>query len=92
MGKDPSEFFPRCFDVNDVAEFENFFEDFKFTQAQAILKNYIKSKGLLPVNSSIEVCFKAIEVCLAIVERQFLNLEEKLNWISNGKPIYITPK
>ena len=32
LGKDPNQFFPRCYDINDVAELENFYEDFKLTQ------------------------------------------------------------
>ena len=53
LGKDPSQFFPRCYDVNDVAELENFYEDFKMTQVQAILKDYLVKKGSFPGTANL---------------------------------------
>jgi hypothetical protein len=43
LGKDHSEFFPRCYDINDVKELEDFYEDFKYTFAKRVLDFYIRS-------------------------------------------------
>ena len=42
LGKDPNHFFPRCYDINDVAELEDFFEDFKYSQIKSYLFAFIK--------------------------------------------------
>jgi tubulin monoglycylase TTLL3/8 len=41
LAKDSTAFFPRCFDMNDVAELEDFYEDFKFTQIKSFLFKFI---------------------------------------------------
>lgn len=48
IAKDPSQFFPRCFDVNDVIELENFYESFKETYVQSIVKKFINTNGAIP--------------------------------------------
>lgn len=48
INKDPSIFFPRCFDVNDVSELENFYESFKETFVDSILKKCVETKGAVP--------------------------------------------
>lgn len=45
LGKDPSVFFPRCFDVNDLPELENFYESFKESYAESILKKIVSVNG-----------------------------------------------
>ena len=37
-GEDIDSFFPRCFDLNDFGEFDDFVEDFKFSEAEKVLK------------------------------------------------------
>ena len=43
--KDPNINFPRCYDVNDVAELEDFYEDFKLSLAKSCLYQVIKNEG-----------------------------------------------
>lgn len=45
IGKDMGRFFPRCYDVNDVSEFENFYESFKETFVEMLLKDYLRREG-----------------------------------------------
>jgi tubulin monoglycylase TTLL3/8 len=33
-------FFPRCYDLNDTQEFEDFIEDYKISQAESVLKDF----------------------------------------------------
>lgn len=47
LGRDPNVFFPRCYDVNDVAELEDFYEDFKITKIKSILWKFIQDKGIV---------------------------------------------
>lgn len=35
-------FYPRCYDLNDPEDLENFKEDFKTTKAEGMLKNYLR--------------------------------------------------
>lgn len=34
-----------CYDINDVSELEDFFEDFKYSQIKSYLFAFIKGKG-----------------------------------------------
>jgi tubulin monoglycylase TTLL3/8 len=43
LGRDPNIFFPRCYDINDVNELEDFYEDFKYTQLKSYLFKFIKN-------------------------------------------------
>ena len=43
--KDPNVYFPRCYDINDVAELEDFYEDFKESLAKSCLYQVIKNEG-----------------------------------------------
>ena len=44
LGGDLHEYFPKCYDVNDVSELEDFYEQFKKDQAQRVLKDYVLVK------------------------------------------------
>lgn len=37
-------FFPRCYDLNDTTEFEDFIEEFKLSEAESTLKKLVLSK------------------------------------------------
>lgn len=45
LGKDSNVFFPRCYDMNDVAELEDFYEDFKVSQLKSYVIKFISSEG-----------------------------------------------
>lgn len=38
---DVFEFYPRCYDLSDLSELENFVENYKWTYCESILKRYI---------------------------------------------------
>jgi tubulin monoglycylase TTLL3/8 len=40
-GIDPDRFYPRCFDLGDLQDFEDFIENFKFTFAETVLKRFL---------------------------------------------------
>ena len=43
LGKNPHAFFPRCYDINDVTELEDFYEDFKLSKAKAVLLDFLNA-------------------------------------------------
>ena len=62
------EIFPKCYDLNDVGEFDDFVEEFKFGQAIAILRNAFEPNKVAKVLSSTHNLYKlkvavAIDVC-----------------------------
>ena len=88
LNKDLHEFFPRCYDVNDVSELENFYESFKETYVESLLKNYLFSKGKVP-ESLAETSEKVIAKCLEISKQRFLPVVEKLRMIEKQKNLLI---
>ena len=75
-GEDVDMFFPRCFDLNDLSEFDDFVEDFKFSEAEKLLKSISLDKVSSQKNS-IEL-FKLI-VALYICERRLKPVEEAVS-------------
>jgi tubulin monoglycylase TTLL3/8 len=79
---DIDEYFPKCYDLNDVAEFDDFVEEFKFSQAVAILKQSVDPKintKLFAANSKlfkVKLCV-ALDICQRRI-RPFDNLVEDL--------------
>lgn len=80
MGEDPDEFYPRCYDLYDVAEFEDWIEEFKFSKVVAILKSalelsqeeLVKNRGLL-------------RLCLECGKRYGVPAKHKIAMIENKK-------
>lgn len=50
VGRDHSIFFPRCYDLNDVAELEDFYEDFKYSHVRGILARFVETNGTIHKN------------------------------------------
>jgi len=42
-GVDVDKFFPRCYDLADLGDFENFLENYKWTYCESLLKQYATS-------------------------------------------------
>ena len=42
-GIEVEKFYPRCFDLSDLSQFEDWIEDYKFTRNEAILKNFLSN-------------------------------------------------
>jgi tubulin monoglycylase TTLL3/8 len=43
-GIDIDKFYPRCFDLGDQTDFENFVENFKFSFAESVAKRFLVDK------------------------------------------------
>lgn len=43
-GIDIDKFYPRCYDLADLVDFENFIEDFKFGFAETVVKRFLVDK------------------------------------------------
>jgi hypothetical protein len=37
---------PKCFDLDDKTDFENFLEEFKFTYIESLVKKYIDNQSM----------------------------------------------
>lgn len=70
-------FYPRCFDLEDANEFEDFIEEFKFSKAEAILKEFLKFKNP-HIDKNRELIIKT---ALAAIGRKILDVYEKINQI-----------
>lgn len=64
-GVDQNTFFPRCYDLSDEGDFEDFLEDYKFTYAE----NYLKR------NPADE---EKVNIAIKILERKMLPIKEKI--------------
>jgi tubulin monoglycylase TTLL3/8 len=40
-GVDVFDFYPRCYDLSDLSDFENFLENYKLTYCESILKKFV---------------------------------------------------
>lgn len=76
--EDIDKFYPRCHDLNDVQEFDDFIEDFKLGKAIAVLRLVTSLGNILGTNEKETQVLK-LRVCIA------LNILEK-----RLKPIEVT--
>jgi hypothetical protein len=74
-------FYPRCYDLSDINDVEDFSEDFKITKAESILKAYIKEERLISEEK--------IKTAIKILERQFKDIDEIIDLKVVNKNIYI---
>lgn len=73
-------FYPRCYDLDDANEFEDFIEEFKFTRAEAIIKEFAKFKNGQLIDKNRELIVKT---AIAVVARKILDVYEKIHLIVN---------
>lgn len=52
-GVDSNSFFPRCYDLSDESDFEDFLEEYKFTFAENYLKKNPKDEEKINIAISI---------------------------------------
>jgi tubulin monoglycylase TTLL3/8 len=70
-------FYPRCYDLNDPEDIENFTENFKTTKAEAVLKTYIRLwRSKDPLAESMR---DKAKIALNICERLTRDLDELVN-------------
>ena len=78
---DVDKFYPRCFDLNDVDEFDDFVEDFKFCEAEKFLKLYQETST--EEKNSLALVLKVI-VSLNICEKRLQGLDATINQLLRG--------
>jgi tubulin monoglycylase TTLL3/8 len=44
FGVDPDKFYPKCFDLGDQTDFENFVENFKLSFSESVAKRFMVDK------------------------------------------------
>lgn len=62
----PSSFFPRCFDLSDLAQVDEFKDDFRQTAAEAVLK----VGGHMPLHWPAEPAIRRVLVNKCVVYKQ----------------------
>ena len=76
---DIDEFYPRCYDLEDVNEFEDFIEEFKFTKAEGIIKEFLKiNKNVVQLDKNKEL---SIKIAMGVVCRKIMDVYEKIHQI-----------
>jgi len=70
-------FFPMCYDVNDVGEFDDFIEEYKFGKAIAILQQALKVKRgeEVPRKENPSIMRLKIAVALDIADRKLKSFD-----------------
>ena len=75
-------FYPRCYDLEDKHEFEDFIEDFKFQKAEALLKEFalgIRRISEEKLKTSIEICERKLNYYFCLKEKVFIySIRKKL--------------
>lgn len=82
------DFYPRCFDLNDFNEFDDFVEDFKFSEAEKVLKS-IPLEGITQ-RADRSICVFKILIALYVIERRLYTIDETLNRIVTS-PVLLQP-
>jgi len=88
---DIDHFYPRCYDLNDGQEFEDFLEDFKFGEAIAILRLVEKVNGLAETKQD-DIQFLKFKLCVAlsVCERRLKPIEKTVESIMKGNNSLVT--
>jgi len=83
--------YPRCYDLNDVQEFEDFLEDFKFGEAIAILRLVEKVQNLAETKQD-DIQFLKFKLCVAlsICESRLKPIEKCVEDIIRGKSYLVS--
>lgn len=74
---DIDEFYPRCYDLEDANDFEDFIEEFKFTKAESVIKEFLRLKNN-NVDKNKELMIK---IAINAVSRKYLDVYEKIHQI-----------
>jgi len=70
-------FYPRCFDLTDVADYEDFLDEFKRVKAESILKQYVTAcKNNDPKVKDMEL---RVQVAARVCENRLIDLDELLD-------------
>lgn len=79
------EFFPRCYDLNDTSEFEDFIEEFKLCAAESLLK-----KLILGNQEPKEMLDRLkVKISLAGIVRKCRSIQDKIKYIVNNYFIFL---
>ena len=65
---DVNKFYPRCYDLSDINDIENFSDDFKSCKAEAILKRYLNDVEKFPLEK--------VKAAMNILERKLKSLSD----------------
>lgn len=78
LNRDPDVYYPRCFDLHDSSEFQDWVEDFKFTKVVAILKAAAELQDF-------ERNERLLVLCLFLAKRYGIDTEKKIRLIQQGE-------
>lgn len=81
------EFYPRCFDLFDKTEFNDFLEDYKITEAESILKKFIRENQ----NPATPLEQLRIRIAISAVLKKQKNIYEKLTDFVSSDTLSLSP-
>jgi tubulin monoglycylase TTLL3/8 len=86
--EDVDNFYPRCFDLNDISDFDDFLEDFKFSLALSILKSVNPQK--LPNGTELDLLKLKSALAIDICERHMKSPEALMAGIILNETLLVT--
>lgn len=83
---DIDKFYPRCYDLADLVDFQNFIEDFKFGFAETVVKRFLVDK------KRYEKRELKVRIAYDILKRRNMNFRFAVNEINKGGVHFIKPE
>lgn len=86
-GIDPNNFFPRCYDLSNISDYNDFIEDFKTNKAICILKKVALELNKTPRNDDDKSVFtkEMITTAIGIVKRKMHIITGEYEYVSIGQ-------
>jgi tubulin monoglycylase TTLL3/8 len=82
---DVDRFFPRCYDLGDQPDFENFVENFKIGFAETVVRRFLVQPDRY---HNLEL---KMRIAIEVLERRIRNFSEIVDSVNNGDYPMITP-
>ena len=68
-------FYPKCYDLSDLVDFESFIEEFKFGFAEVVIRRFINTKNYSKLSNLDK---KKIIIAIQVIHRKLTNVATKL--------------
>jgi hypothetical protein len=83
--QDYREYYPRCYDLSDQEQLEEFLSDFKLTKAESILKLFLIGGT---DNNDNEISEKTVRVALNVIERSLRDWDDVIDQKVRSFPLH----
>lgn len=86
FGVDADKFYPKCFDLGDQVDFENFVQNFKLSFSESVAKRFLLDKTRY---KGLEL---KIRITYEILKKRTLSFANTINAINKGQFLAINPE